>query len=125
MYVHSATIVLDEPELLEAVHEEVDTRTCCTYHFGERLLANPRDNRFRFALLAEMSQQQKNPGQSFLAGIETAARPRVTRWSMPFSKTGLSALRQTVCSSAATDLKLPLKILPLLFATVKVAWWGP
>jgi hypothetical protein len=53
------TIVFDEAELPEFVHEEADARPGRPYHFRERPLAYFRDDRLRPSLFAEISQQQK------------------------------------------------------------------
>jgi hypothetical protein len=65
-----AAVVFNEPQIAEAVHEETDPRAGRPNHFRERFLADFGDYLFGFAFLAELRQQQENPGQPFFAGIE-------------------------------------------------------
>src|SRR4029453_2450962 len=60
------TVVLDEPELAELVHEAAYARPRGADHLRERLLANLRNDRLRSAFLAEIRQQEKSPRQSLL-----------------------------------------------------------
>ena len=63
-------VVTDESESAEFVHEETYPRPGCPDHVCERLLADLRNDRLGFALLAEIRQQQKSPRQTFFAGVE-------------------------------------------------------
>ena len=65
-----ATVVFDEPELLELVHEEIDARTGRADHFRERLLRDPRQDALLLIGLAVTRQQQQRAGEALLAGIE-------------------------------------------------------
>ncbi len=65
-----AAVVIDKAKFSELVHEMADTRACCTDHLSEVFLVNAGEYRFCPAFLAEMSEQQKNTGQSLLARVE-------------------------------------------------------
>src|SRR5512143_4262522 len=65
-----AAVVVDEAHLPEAVHEVAHPRTGRANHRGERLLAHPRDHALRPRFLAEVREQQEDPGESLLAGVE-------------------------------------------------------
>jgi hypothetical protein len=62
--------VFDEAELPELVQEDVDPRPRGAHHFGERFLADFRDDRLRLSFLGEIRHQEKEPRQAFLASIE-------------------------------------------------------
>src|ERR1700730_12080770 len=62
--------IVNEAYLSEPIHEKTDSRPGCAYHFCEGLLTHLGDYSLGHAFLAEMSKQQKNTGESFLAGIE-------------------------------------------------------
>src|SRR5581483_3299108 len=64
------TVVTDESQSAEFVHEEAHPRPGSPDHFCKRLLADLGDDGFGFALLAEIRQQKKSPRQTFLARIE-------------------------------------------------------
>ena len=65
-----ATVVLDEAQLPKLVHEETHPGPCGPDHLGEGFLTDPGHDEIVLALLAVAGQQQQNPRQSFLAGIE-------------------------------------------------------
>src|ERR1700681_4505885 len=65
-----ALSVVNKAELSEPIHEKIDSRPGCAYHFCEGLLTHLGDYSLGLSFLAEMSKQQKNTGESFLAGIE-------------------------------------------------------
>ena len=65
-----ATVVLDESELPKLVHEETHPGPCGPDHLGEGFLTDPGHDEIVLALLAVAGQQQQNPRQPFLAGIE-------------------------------------------------------
>ena len=65
------TVVIDEAQLPEFVHEGTDSRPGGAHHLGQGLLANLRNFcSFPDAILAESSEQKKNARQPLLAGIE-------------------------------------------------------
>jgi hypothetical protein len=64
------TVVVDESQLPEAVHEEADSGARRADHLREGFLTDLRDYGFRNAFLAEMSQQQQNARKSLFAGVE-------------------------------------------------------
>ena len=63
-------VVIDEAELTELVHEEADAGPRGADHFRQHLLTDLGKDRFGLAVLAEVGQQEENPGQLFLAGVE-------------------------------------------------------
>src|ERR1017187_3572468 len=62
--------VIDKAQCPELVHEMTDPRPGGADHLGQVLLINSGMDRFGSAFLAKMCQQQENPGQAFLAGVE-------------------------------------------------------
>jgi hypothetical protein len=64
------TAVIDEAELPELIHEKIDPRPGCANHLRQVFLTDPVNDRFGNALLAKMGQQQENPSQTLLAGVE-------------------------------------------------------
>src|SRR5690606_2940236 len=60
------TIVINEAHVPELVHEMADARSRRADHLGKCLLTDLGDDRFRFALFAEIRQQQQKPRQPFL-----------------------------------------------------------
>src|ERR1035437_4233190 len=63
-------VVVNESQFPEPVHEEAHPRAGRADHLGQSFLTDLGDNGFRNALLAEMSQQQQNPGESLFTGVE-------------------------------------------------------
>jgi hypothetical protein len=61
---------VNETQFPEPIHEEADSRTSRTDHFGQRLLVDFWHHGFGRAFLAETSEQQEDAGQSFFAGIK-------------------------------------------------------
>lgn len=53
------TVVADETEFAELVHEKADPRSCRTDHFSQSFLTNGWMNGRRIAFLAEIRQQEK------------------------------------------------------------------
>ena len=62
--------VLDEAELLELVHEEIDARPGGAHHLRQRGLRDLRDDLPRLFLFPVPRQQQERPRQPFLARVE-------------------------------------------------------
>ena len=56
-------IIVDQAHLAELVHEETDARTRGADHFGQCLLADLREDRFRLCLFAKVREQEKQPCQ--------------------------------------------------------------
>ena len=52
-----ASVIVDETQLPEPVHEKAHSRTSRAYHFGQRFLIDLGEYGFRNALLAEVSEQ--------------------------------------------------------------------
>ena len=61
------SIVADEAELAELVHEKTDPRSSRSDHFGQRFLADSDANGLRAGFLSEIGQQQQQSRQAFLA----------------------------------------------------------
>ena len=70
MDLKSATVVLNEAEFPEFVHEKVDSGARCANHFRQNLLGNLGKQFLRLGFLTVASEQQKSPSQSFLAGVK-------------------------------------------------------
>jgi len=58
--VHATAVVVKEAEVSEPIHEETDSRASCTDHFGERLLAHFRDERYRLGFRNRMLWARRN-----------------------------------------------------------------
>jgi len=63
-------VVADKAQFAEFIHEKADTRTRRTHDIGQCLLADPRNDWLRLAVLSEISQQEEDPRQPLFAGIE-------------------------------------------------------
>ena len=64
------SIVINEPQLTELVHEMADARPGRADHLGERFLTDLRKNWFRSAFLSEIGHQQQKPRKSFFGRVE-------------------------------------------------------
>ncbi len=64
------SVVADEAQLAEFIHEETDARSRCPDHLCESFLADLDIDRLRAALLGEMREKQKKASQSAFARIE-------------------------------------------------------
>ena len=58
-------VVLDEPKLAEAVHEEADAGSRGADHVREGFLADFRDHDFRLAFFSELREQQERAPSRF------------------------------------------------------------
>src|SRR5216683_6546760 len=58
-------VVLNEPKLAKAVHEEADARARGADHLRQNFLAYFGNHRLRCAFLAKLSEQQQSAGQTF------------------------------------------------------------
>src|SRR5690349_7599471 len=65
-----AAIVFDETQLPELIHEKIDPGAGGPHHFRQRLLADLGNHTLGRSFFPETGEQEKNPSQSFLAGIE-------------------------------------------------------
>ena len=63
-------LVVDKPQSLEFLHEEIHARSRRADHFRQRLLGDRRDGPFRLVVLAVPREQQQLSRQPFLAGVE-------------------------------------------------------
>ena len=66
----AAVSVIDKAKILELTHEMTDPRPGCSDHLRQVFLIDPGNYSFGPALLAKMGQQQENPSQTLLAGVE-------------------------------------------------------
>jgi hypothetical protein len=65
-----ATVVFDEPQFPELVHEKVHARSCRPDHVRQCFLRDPRYRSLRAGLIGVPRQQQKRPREPLLAGVE-------------------------------------------------------
>ena len=63
-------VVIDKTQLLELVHEVTDPRPGGAHHLRQVFLVDSGKDTLGATFLAKMSQQQENPGQPLLAGVE-------------------------------------------------------
>ncbi len=61
------TVIVDETQFAEFIHEETDTGARGADHLGERFLTDLRNDRLRFTFLPKVGQQQERPRQPLLA----------------------------------------------------------
>jgi len=66
----NSSVVFDESQLAEAVHEEADSRSRGADHVGQSLLGDRRNQCLRLTRLAKFGHQQKNARQPLFAGIK-------------------------------------------------------
>jgi hypothetical protein len=62
--------VIDKAKLPELLHEMIDSRPGCAHHLCQIFLLDSGKHNPGSTFLAKMSQQEENPGQTLLAGIE-------------------------------------------------------
>jgi hypothetical protein len=65
-----AAVVVNKPQFSKFVHEKSHPGPGRTDHLRKRLLADVREDRLRFVVLAKIRQQQEHPGKPFLTRIE-------------------------------------------------------
>ena len=65
-----AAAVIDKAELPELIHKVADPRPGGADHLRQVFLIDSGKHRFGFSFFAKMGQQQKNPGQALLTGVE-------------------------------------------------------
>jgi len=63
-------IVLNEAQFPELVHEEIHSRARCPDHFRQHFLRDFREYVLKLVFRAIASEQKKNAGQPFLAGVK-------------------------------------------------------
>src|SRR5277367_4010901 len=66
----NSSVVLDEPQLAEFVHEKTDAGSGRADHFRKRLLTDLRNQRLGPSFLAEIREQQQQAREPFLARVE-------------------------------------------------------
>ena len=59
------SVVFDETQLAELVHEVAHVRPGCADHLSECLLTDLRENGLRSALLSKIGHQQQQPRKPF------------------------------------------------------------
>ena len=67
----SGVIVFDKAQIPELIHEMTDPRTGRADHLRQRILIYCGNYGFGSTFLAEMSQQQQNPGQTLFAQLNS------------------------------------------------------
>ena len=65
-----AAVVFNEAQLPKLVHEETHPGPRRPDHFGQGFLTDPGNDGLMLPVFAEAGQQQQNPRQSLLTGIE-------------------------------------------------------
>src|ERR1700732_736938 len=65
-----AAVVVNKTEFSKFVHEKTHPGAGRADHIRKRLLADFREDRLRFLVLAKIRQQQEQPGKTFLTRIE-------------------------------------------------------
>jgi len=66
----NSAVVSDKTQLLELVHEQIDSRARCADHFGQRLLRYLGEQSLGVLLLAVARKQQKRACEPLLGGVE-------------------------------------------------------
>src|SRR5579862_127060 len=64
------TIVLDEAQFTEFIHEKIDSRPRRPDHLGQRLLGYFGERLLEIAWLSITREQQESASQAFFAGVE-------------------------------------------------------
>jgi hypothetical protein len=67
---HTATVVVNETEFAELIHEEVDAAASGGDHFGESFLQNVGDDGAGTAFSTVLREKEKRAGEAFFRGIE-------------------------------------------------------
>jgi hypothetical protein len=66
----AAAGVIDKAQLFELIHEMTDPRPGGAHHLRQIFLLDSGKDNLGSTFLAKMRQQEENPGQTLLAGIE-------------------------------------------------------
>jgi hypothetical protein len=64
------SVIVDEAQFSESVHEKAYPRPSGTDHIRQGFLAHLGDHSLGHSLLAEVSKQKQEPSQSLFAGIK-------------------------------------------------------
>ena len=64
------SIIVDETQFPEFVHEETDSRSSCANHLRESFVTDVRHHRLRRIFLSEIGEKKKEPGESLFARVE-------------------------------------------------------
>jgi hypothetical protein len=65
-----ASLIINETQFSEPVHEETDPPASCAHHLCQRFLTDLGDRNFGLSFLAKASKKEEDASQPFLAGIE-------------------------------------------------------
>src|SRR5579872_6304093 len=87
---------MNKPQLSKAVHEVVHTRSRCTYHRGQRFLADLGDHRSGLVLFPILRKQQQHSGQAFFTGIEELINQVCLDTDAALENKSVEKLRKTV-----------------------------
>jgi hypothetical protein len=90
------TVVVNEAELSEFVHEEVHSGAGGANHLRQSLLAQLWDDGFGLIFFSETGQYQKRSGQTFLAGIEKLINQVCLRAVVTIDHISYKEIRQLV-----------------------------
>ena len=82
------SVVVDEAELAESVHEKADSRASGANDASQGFLADLWNDRLGCAFLPEVRQQQKHPCQPLLAGVEQLVNQIFFNLDVPGEKMG-------------------------------------
>jgi len=63
-------LIVNQPHLFEAIHEETDAGAGGLDHLSECFLANLRNDLFRLAFFPEVGHEQQRSRQPLLAGVK-------------------------------------------------------
>ena len=66
----AGAVVIDKAKLPELFYEMIDSRPGCADHLYQVFLIDFGEDNLDSTFLAKISQQEENPGQTLLAGIE-------------------------------------------------------
>jgi hypothetical protein len=64
------SVVFDESQFAEFVHEKTHARSGRTNHLRQDFLTKPSHDRLRLAFLAKICKQKEQPRQAFFARIK-------------------------------------------------------
>ena len=66
----NCSVVADQAQLSKLVHEKTNARSRRADHISQRFLIDTRVNRRGVTLFSKIREQQEEPRETFLAGIE-------------------------------------------------------
>ena len=92
--VNPVSIVVQEAELPELVHEVTHPGAGGANHFGEYFLTDLRDDHLRFPFFPEMGHEKEHPRETLLAGIEELVHYVFLHANASRQEIGLEQLRE-------------------------------